>query len=95
MVDIAYGVIAVWGIGALWLCGRQNYFGLHMVANLAPGVSFWDRRLRWPRSTFRRDPALFNPTGQHYRERAIANDRLLFWWIVGGFVVFLGFVVSL
>jgi len=75
------------------LVGTQSYLGLQHVANLAPGVSFWDRRLRIPVDSdailhCQRDRAALPQT--RHRQRP-----LLFWWIRGGFIVFLGFVVSL
>jgi hypothetical protein len=96
MSYLATGLIIAWGAGLLFLVGRALNFTRVVYNNISPGKNYWK-----PASIFRfyffsfhftedmkaTDPASLTETGRDYREKVIRNDRIIFAWILAGFVL--------
>jgi hypothetical protein len=91
MVDLAYGMVAVWLAGNLFLVALAFNDCRLILNNLAPGVDPWTFDGYWGFGrrppVYKIDPALLNPDGRVFRERAIRHGRYFAIWCVGGFIL--------
>jgi len=90
MTYLAYGLTGIWVVGIFVLAGVHANDIRRLLNNLAPGAPLtghiWNASLR-KHSLINIDPALLNETGRAYRTKAIRNERIMFAWMFGGFLL--------
>ena len=93
MTYLADGLTAIWVLGILVLAGVHLNDHRRIFNNLLPGAALaghiWDW-MRRKHSLIKIDPALLNETGRTYRTKAIRNERIMFAWMFGGFLLTTG-----
>ena len=96
MTHLAIGLVIAWCAGLLLLAGRALNFTRLIYNNIVPGKNYWkpEKIFRFYFFSFHfvEDPQATNPAslteiGRQYREKAIWNDKLIFAWILAGFVL--------
>ena len=96
MTYLAISLVVAWSCGILFLAGRALNFSRLVYNNFASGktLGYPDYfRSNFLSFRFLTDANWINPenlteTGKQYRRKAIRNDRIMFAWALGGFVLF-------
>ena len=93
---LAGSVAAVWFCGLIFFTGRALNLMRLVLNNLAPGEPLWgtgDVKSITPLGGEFRiqasavDPAGLSELGKIYRKQAIRNERMMFAWGFGGFIL--------
>ncbi|MGB9113985.1 hypothetical protein [Bradyrhizobium sp.] len=88
MIYVATGVFLVWLAGLYVLAGRSRDDVRQALDNRvadAPPSDF--RRFGFRRMAKNIDPAQLTEAGRQYLERAIRTERIMFHWMIDGFLL--------
>lgn len=90
MTNLLTSVFAVWLAGLFLLIVRGFNLGRLTLNNIAPGETYrnspgwlWRRRGDIGPTS---DPACLTEVGREYRKKAIQNDRIRLFWMLGGLI---------
>jgi len=96
MIYLATGLVVVWLCVVLFLVGRTLNLLRLVLNNFAPGKDYWIssnpfrftiRGFRPDLSASSVDPASLTELGKLYQRKAIRNERVMFAWMAGGFIL--------
>jgi hypothetical protein len=91
MMYLVTGLIVVWFAGLLFLAGQQLNDIRLVLNNLAPGARYSDFSdvsfLGFRIVASRINPAGLTETGRAHLKKAIRNERIMFAWMVSGFLL--------
>ena len=97
MDQLPYWVVAVWFCGLIFFAARALNYTRLILNNLVPGKNYWDTashvadhsilHTRFRIDAVSIDPALLTDLGQQYQKKGIRNNRIMFAWALGGFLL--------
>lgn len=92
MIYLGNGMVVIWFAGFIFHTLRGFNLGRLALNNLAPGESYRDSSdCLWRFGTRNlgasADPECLTEIGRRYRKRAIQNERIMYCWLLGGFIL--------